>query len=272
MLFFLRSIIIAIILVVYSACTYAQVTIETNVTNAQHEPIPFASAILYHPPDSVIIKTELTDNSGNFRMTVASVKHSFLEIVAPGYVTYLRSIEDTITPSVKFKVILEPAGHVLKNLTVSAKRPLIEHKVDRTVFNVENSISSTGSDAFEMLAKAPGVRVNNGNISIVGKNTVSLMINDRLIKLDGSELEAMLRAMPSDNISKVEVITTPPARYDAEGNAGIINIVTKKSTREGLNGNVSVTWWQRLQPSQQLTGAFNSRKNRINVYGDGNIN
>lgn len=158
-------------------------------------------------------------------------------------------------------------NQTLKTVTISASRPVIEQRADRIVFNVENSVHAAGSDAYELLRRTPGVQVNNGSITIAGKGSVSIMINDKLRQISGDELEAMLRSMPSDNISKIEVITTPPAKYDAAGNSGIINIITKKDQRRGLNGNIGSTYFQRHRPGGIATAGLNYRSKNWFIYG-----
>ncbi|NAW51840.1 hypothetical protein GNY06_10860 [Elizabethkingia argentiflava] len=115
-------------------------------------------------------------------------------------------------------------GKQIEEVEIIAKKKLIERKIDRLVFNVENSISAAGGDAMQALSLMPGVRVIDEKISVVGKNNVSVMVNDRIIPLSGDDLTNFLKTISSDNIKSIEIITTPPAKYDAEGNGGLINI------------------------------------------------
>ena len=118
----------------------------------------------------------------------------------------------------------------IETVVITGKKKLIDRKVDRLIFNVENSIASQGVDATEALANTPLLKVDeNRGISIVGKSGVSVMVNDRMINLSGNELINYLRSLRSDNISKIEVITTPPSKYEAQGNSGLINIILKKN-------------------------------------------
>lgn len=105
-----------------------------------------------------------------------------------------------------------------------AKKKLVERKVDRLVFNVGESVSTQGGDALDALRVTPGVIVQNESISMVGKNGASIMVNDKLLRLSGDELANFLKTIKSEDIQKIEVITAPPAKYDAEGDSGIINI------------------------------------------------
>jgi hypothetical protein len=208
---------------------------------------------------------DVADSNGTYAIQIAEAANLLVKAIAAGYAPgYIIAVTDKPQD-----IILKPLGKELAAVTVNSSRPLIERKADRMVLNVENTISAIGSDAFELLKKAPGVRVGNSSVSIAGKNTVSIMVDDRLLQLGGEELEAMLRTIKADNISKIEVITTPPAKYDAEGNTGIINIVTAKRKREGLNGNVGLSYTQRVRGGVRTTLAFNYRKNKLNVFGNG---
>ncbi|HSC37271.1 MAG TPA: outer membrane beta-barrel family protein, partial [Chitinophagaceae bacterium] len=137
---------------------------------------------------------------------------------------------------------------VLKEVTVTANKPLVERKIDRLVFNVENSIAAKGMDLMQALALTPMLRVDDNSISIVGKSGVSVMINGRILNLGGADLANYLRSLRSDDIAKIEVITTPPARYEAQGNSGMINIVLKKNPAIGWSGNASSTYAQATYP------------------------
>lgn len=143
----------------------------------------------------------------------------------------------------------------LQAVTINGKRPLIEHKVDRTILNVENSVLLIGGNAMDALKKAPGVVItSDNNISLIGRGGVKVMINDRMIKLSGKDLSNFLSAIPTSQIAKIEVITTPPSKYDAEGASGLINIITKKSKISGVSGSIEGVYTQSVLPSQ----VFNS--------------
>lgn len=131
----------------------------------------------------------------------------------------------------------------IQTVNLNGKKKLVERKIDRMVFNVENSIASQGMDGVEALRNTPLVKVDEtSGISIVGKSNVSVMINDRIVQMSGSELLNYLKSVRSENIAKIEVITTPPAKYDARGNSGIINIVLKKNSNLGWSGNLTTAY------------------------------
>lgn len=254
----------------FSFKTAGQYTIQGRMKDQKNEAVPFANAVLLHLPDSAIVATALTDTAGYFNISAPSVEHTLLKAVASGYHTQTKLITGTAN-DITIDFVLHAADRLLSGVTVTANKPVIERKADRTVFNVESSVSSVGADALELLKRSPGVRVNNDNISVVGKSTVSIMINDRLVQLSADELAGLLRSMPAETISKIEVITAPPARYDAQGNAGIINIVTRKQQKNGLNGSLTTAYEQHTAGGVQTNGNINYRFQKFNFFGNGNF-
>ncbi|MEP6750771.1 MAG: outer membrane beta-barrel family protein, partial [Bacteroidota bacterium] len=150
------------------------------------------------------------------------------------------------------------------------KKPLLEQKIDRLVINVENSITSAGSTALEILERSPGVIVDHQNnlITMNGKNGVELMINGKMSHLPLAAVVEMLSGMSSGNIEKIELITTPPASFDAAGNAGYINIVLKENNDIGTNGSYNLTagYGKGLLTAAGIN--VNYRKDKLNLYGD----
>ena len=160
----------------------------------------------------------------------------------------------------------------LKGVTVTAKKKLFERKIDRLVFNVENNISATGLDAYELLKITPNLRVNNDVITIPGKNKLAIMINDRLVQLSNEELINYLKTISSNDIKKIEVITTPPSKYDAEGNSGLINIVLKKITTDNWKSTLRSSFGVATYTSYNNGVNFSFKKNKILLQSDINYN
>ncbi|KPE49885.1 TonB-dependent receptor [Chryseobacterium indologenes] len=150
----------------------------------------------------------------------------------------------------------------IEGVTLTARKKMIERKADRLIFNVSNSVASQGMDGAEALATTPLLKVDdNSGISIIGKSGVAVMINERMLNLSGSELVTYLKSLRSENIEKIEVITTPPAKYEAQGNSGLINIVLKKNQNLGWSGSLTTSLQQ-----QTYTGTSNSTT--INYQND----
>jgi hypothetical protein len=156
----------------------------------------------------------------------------------------------------------------IQEVEITAKKKLIERKIDRLVFNVENSIAASGGDALDALKVTPGIKVQNDQISMIGKSGMSVMIDDRLVQLSGDDLTNYLKTISSDNIKSIEVITNPPAKYDAQGNSGLINIKLKRIKHNSWNSSIRSTYTQTTYPAGSLGGGFNYDKGKIYIESD----
>lgn len=234
------------------------------------DPAAFTTVVLLDT-DSTLVKVESTDEQGAFTMS---------EIKAGKYRLMTRSLQYNNYLSDYFKlesgqskkfdpITLVNSVNELEDVEVRATRPLVDIQPDKTVFNIENSLNATGADAMELLRKAPGVVIdNNDNIILQGKNGIKVYIDGKPSYLSGEELVSMLRGMTADQIESIEIITNPSAKYDAEGNAGIINIVLKRNKNLGFNGKVSAN--ARIGEKKQYSGNFNYnyRSQKMNIYGN----
>jgi hypothetical protein len=169
-------------------------------------------------------------------------------------------------------LVLTVESKQMKEVTVMARRPFIEQRIDRTVVNVANSIIASGSTALEVLEKAPGVIIDrqNDGISLRGKEGVIVQIDGKQSFLPIADVVALLRNMPSDNIDRIELITNPSAKYDAAGNAGIIDIRLKKNNNVGTNGSVSLTSGSGRYSRNRGNLQINHRTQKINLFGNYN--
>lgn len=171
--------------------------------------------------------------------------------------------------AVKKTLISSDSVHQLKQVVVSSKKPLYEVKIDRTVVNVDASPSNVGTNVIEVLEKAPGVNVDkDGNISLKGKNAVLVMIDGRPSYLTPADLFNYLKSLPSTAIDQIELMTNPPAKYDASGNAGVINIKTKKNKTMGFNGTYNASIGQGVYNRNSNSLNLNYRKNKLNVFSN----
>lgn len=241
-----------------------QINISGIVQDSDKQPLEYSEIALYKKADSILVKRALSDVSGKFTVTAAPGEYT-LKINYPGKVFFYKNI--SVSQNINLGIIqIENKSKELREVVVSGKKKLIERKIDRLVFNVENSIASQGMDATEALNNTPMVRVDKNNgISIVGKSGVSVMVNERMINLSGSELVNYLQSLRSDNISKIEVITTPPAKYEAQGNSGIINIVLKKNPNLGWSGNLSSTYVRKSLNGYLNNAVFNYQSSRLSA-------
>lgn len=178
---------------------------------------------------------------------------------------YCQSAGDTTLP--------KPRTTVLKEATVTGRAPVVEHKKDRTIINVEASPTNTGSTVLEVLERSPGVTVDrNGGITLNGKPGVLVMIDDKPTYLSGDDLNNLLSSMNAAQVARIELIPNPPARYDAAGNAGIINIRTKKSDNAGFNGSITAAYAQGVYPKSNNSLVLNYKKGRFNCFFNYSIN
>ncbi|WP_400081112.1 TonB-dependent receptor domain-containing protein [Winogradskyella sp. R77965] len=238
------------------------------ITDIDNNGISFANVLLLRSNDSTLVKGTITDDDGSYKIENISNGNY---IVMGSYVgfqkTYSKPFVLNNTYTVETLVLKE--GNQLDEVLIKAEKPLYQQKVDRMVINVENSIVSAGGTALEVLERSPGININrqSNSISIVGKEGVVVMINDKISYMPTSGLVQMLEGMTADNIESIELITTPPANFDAEGNAGYINIVLKKRTDLGLNGSYSVALGYGKGITNNDNINFNYRKKSVNFYG-----
>lgn len=229
---------------------------------------------LLRSPDSSLIKMAITDKSGLAEFDNIGFGTYFFKATSVNYSAVyskhfdLTSQEPFITlPS----LLLIPASGELQNVTVSGRKPFIQKLTDRIVVNVENSIVNAGSSAFDVLEKSPGISIDpNDNISMRGKAGVIIMIDGKPTPMTGADLVTFLRGLPSNAIERIDLITNPSAKYDASGNAGIIDIRMKKDQRFGTNGTFTAGYGQGVYPKANAGVSLNYRNNKVNVFGNYN--
>ncbi|WP_281322202.1 TonB-dependent receptor domain-containing protein [Flavobacterium aestivum] len=246
----------------WSSVLFSQVKITGKVVNDQNKFIEYAEVLLINK-DSVVIKSELTNVNGEF--TIHIEKGSYLlKIRKLGSVLWKQKMNLDQSIDLGIIKIIEKEQKLIEVVVIGRKK-LVERKVDRLVFNVENSLAAKGGDAFDALKATPSLIVQENSISIVGKSTISVMIDDRLLQLSGEDLSNMLKSISADNISKIEVITNPPSKYSAEGNSGLINIVLKKAKKDFFNGNVKTSYTQAKYGTKDLGGGVNYQENKLTL-------
>ncbi|WP_347218862.1 TonB-dependent receptor [Chryseobacterium sp.] len=243
---------------------FAQITFTGKIIGEDNKPIEYAEVSLL-TKDSIAVKSSLSNEQGNFILEAPQGSYIFI-VKHFKQILHIGSVE--LTKTLNIGTVKADNTTNLKEVIIQKKRKIIERKVDRLIFNVENSISATGGDALDALKITPSIRVQNEQISMVGKSGMSLMVDDRMIQLSGEELMNFLRSIPSDNIKSIEVITNPPAKYDAEGNSGIVNIKLKKAKIDSWNAMVSSSYLQSTYPTGRLNASFDYKKNKINFFSN----
>ncbi len=243
-------------------------SIRGQVQDAEGAPVAFANVALYTAADSTLTKVETTDDGGIFR--ILDVPGATYDLVV-SYIgaPELRRSGLEVDGDLDLQILqLAPSGIELAEATVTARRALVEVKPDRTVFNVEGTINAVGNSGLDLLRKAPGVTVdNNDNINVLSRSGVLLYVDGRRMPLSGDDLASYLRNLNAEEIDRIDIITNPGARYEAEGNAGIIDIRLKKAEDEGANGSVSVNGSQGRYFQGSVNANGNYRNRWINVFG-----
>jgi iron complex outermembrane receptor protein len=220
--------------------------------------------------DSSRVRETVTGKTGHF---------GFADVPAGKYLVLASSVGYNKLYSSSFEVpgglvsrtlpplVLTPASTSLKEVSVVGKRPPIEQKADRTIINVDASPSNAGSTAMDVLEKAPGVTLDkDDNISLKGKQGVTIMIDGKPTYLSATQLADYLKSLPASAIDQIELMTNPSAKYDAAGNSGIINIKTKKNKLKGFNGNLNLTHTQGVYPKPSGSLNLNYRTGQFNFF------
>jgi iron complex outermembrane receptor protein len=248
----------------------------TIIDGGDQKVINAATISLFKLKDSSLVKINLADKSGNFFFENVTFGKYYLLVTSAGRqqvyspVLELNNNHSSINAG---KLQLKENVKTLNEVSVAAaiKKPFIERKIDRTIINVDASITNAGTTALEVLEKSPGVTVDkDGNVSLKGKSGVMIMMDGRPSYLSGQELANLLKNMPSTSIDQIEIMTNPSAKYDAAGNSGIINIKTKKNKVKGLNGNLTTGISQARYTRSNNSINLNYRTGKFNLFGNVN--
>jgi iron complex outermembrane receptor protein len=231
-------------------------------------PLNGATISLVRAKDSSVIKFAITKSDGSYNFS--GIKEGNYKLLAT-YVGYKSAFSPTFSFSshdvtaAELKLSKLPAN--LGNVSVTAKKPMVEIKADKMILNVEGTINATGSNALELLRKSPGVLLDKDeNISMAGKNGVQVYIDGRSTPLSGQDLAGYLKTLQSSQIEAIELITNPSAKYDAAGNAGIINIRLVRNKSLGTNGSVNAGWNIATYAKYNAGASLNYRNKNINIF------
>ncbi|MEQ1744569.1 MAG: TonB-dependent receptor [Saprospiraceae bacterium] len=256
----------------------AQVTVSGKILDEKNQPASFASVALVAVQDSHLVRGALSNEAGAFKIEYVEPGSYRLMTTLLGYETNYTDVfaVQADSKNVTADIALQPATNLLKEAVVVAKRPLFEQKADRLVMNVADSPVASGGSALEILKKMPGVLVVQERVTLAGNSNLAIWIDGKPSQY--TDMNAVLRDMPGDQIDRVELITQPGAKYDASGGS-IINIVLKRNANLGFTGTAALSLggsaydqsdantddrtYYRLNPSL----ALNYRKNKWNLFG-----
>lgn len=243
-------------------------SISGKITDAGQKPLDGAS--VYLMKDSALVKTALADAGGTFSFAQLKPGTYSINITMLGFTGYKSGL---LKPDTTLLVLMQRTGKELKEVVITSKKQFVEQKIDRTVVNVDALISNAGSTAMDVLEKSPGVLVDqSGSISLKGKSGVKIFIDDKPTYLSGADLDNYLRSLSSATIDQIELMSNPPAKYDAAGNGGVINIRLKRSKAKGFNGGVNLSYSQGYYGRTNNGLNFTYRDNKVNLFGNFSYN
>lgn len=248
----------------------AQAKLSGNLLDPDEQPVIYANVALHQAIDTSLIKVEVSDEEGYFEFKSLPVGNYFLKVSYVGFNELVREVSQTTEDQDLGSLIFTSTAVDLQTATVTASRVMVEVKPDRTVFNVDGTINSAGDNALGLLRKAPGVLVdNNDNISVLSRSGVLVYIDGKRLPLQGEDLSNYLQNIPAEQIDRFDIITNPSAKYEAEGNAGIIDIRLKKNKNEGANGTFSSNLSQGQYTRGNASASGNYRNGFVNIFANG---
>ncbi|HMO32288.1 MAG TPA: outer membrane beta-barrel family protein [Lacibacter sp.] len=245
-------------------------SVRGTATGSESQPLAGATITLFRLTDSSFHKAAITDQQGSFHLEPVPPGRYYLQVSAIGWEPLQSPAFELRQSSLVLDPLrLRPQATSLKEVVVTGKKPLFEQKPDKLVVNVDASPTNAGATALEVLEKSPGISVDkDGNISLKGKAGVQVFIDGKPTYLSGNDLVNYLRNLSGAQLEQIEIMTNPPARYDAAGNSGIINIRTRKTKQRGYQVSFTGGYTQGFYARNNQNLVFNYRKNRLNLFGN----
>lgn len=248
------------LLIGYCSCCFC-FAFSQNITgilvDEQNRPVAYANVIL-QKADSTYLTGTTTNLDGSFKLSRPR-DTKLINISYIGYQTIYKKVEQNDLGVIQ----MLPDAQLLGEVVVKGTQPIVKREIDRLVFNVKNSPMAQGNSVMELLKQTPLVKITDSTIGIIGKNDVKIMLNGKISYLDSNDLVQYLNSLQSDDILSIEVITTPPSKYDAGGNGGLINIITKRNPNEGWNGSAGLSYIQRTYTGENVNATANYRSSKL---------
>ncbi|HMQ06919.1 MAG TPA: TonB-dependent receptor [Saprospiraceae bacterium] len=244
-------------------------TVKGVILDQENKPLEYANVLLNTSEEHTFVKGGITDHDGQFVFENVATGTYYVQASMVGFGN-INSEIFTINGNefIELKSMTLTDGVLLNEVTVTTTRPFIEMNADKIVVNVANSAVAAGSNALEILEKSPGVTLDKDqNISLKGKQGVLVTIDDRNQYMSSQDLAKMLETLPADAIESIEIIHNPSARYDAEGNSGVINIRMKRNENLGYNGDIVLSGRQGRHTNYNGSGSINYRSGKVNAFG-----
>ncbi|PJJ60182.1 TonB-dependent receptor domain-containing protein [Hymenobacter chitinivorans] len=252
------------------ALAQTRTTVTGQLAGASGAPIDYATVTLHRATDSTVVKSEFSDEKGTFRFEQTPTGAYLVSASQVGFVRTWSKVFTAGAETVALPVLTLAASGAttLKEVQVVGQKPLFEREADRTIVNVEGSTLAAGNTSLDVLSRSPGVTVDgNDNIGLRGRQGVLVLIDGKRQPMTGAELADYLRALPAEQLKSIELITNPPAKYEAQGSAGIIAINLKKDQRVGTNGSLSSSYGHGRFGRFTSGLTLNHRTKKTNTFG-----
>ena len=237
------------------------VSVSGQFFNENNIPIEYLEVVIMS--ENTLIAANITDKEGKFNFNVTPGEYKLL-VYSFGNKVYEKNIQ--LLTSTNLNTITIKNSIQLDEVVVTKEKKLIERKTDRLVFNVENSLAASSGNTLDVLKSTPLLRVTNNSIELIGKDNLLVIIDGRSTNLSSEDLLNFLKSINSESISKIEVMTNPPSKYDAQGNSGIVNVILKKNKRDYFGGNLYSRYQQSTYAKWLAGGSLNYKKNKLSTY------
>ncbi len=233
-----------------------------------NEAVPFATIAVFKVKDSTLVKADVADANGGFKISNIPIGQFYISVNSVGFQKFNSNIFEIVDKDKDLPPsVLKVETRELQEVVVRSQKPMVEVLADKTVFNVQSSLSATGTTGFELLRKAPGIIIdNNENLILEGKTGVLIYIDGKPSVLTGQDLTNFLKTLQASDIEAIEIITQPSSRYDAAGTAGIINLKLKKDKRFGTNGTVALGAAYGIYGKLNSSISLNNRNKKTNLF------
>ncbi|MCW3105227.1 MAG: TonB-dependent receptor [Bacteroidetes bacterium] len=267
----LRYSICLLLALLSSYSSISQCDIKGRVVDTLQVAIPFAPVGLLNSKDSSVYKGAVTDQDGNYCFENIHKGEYLVKVTAIGYIaSYSKTIVfDSITMVDMPALALGSNSTNLKEVDITAFKATVEFKKGIIVLNVENNLIAKGNSVLDLLKQVPGVHVDaQNNITVNGMGGVRFLIDGRLQQMSGDQMAGILSGMTAETITSIELIKNPPARYDAAGTGGLINIVTKKARLKGINGSIDQSYSQGKVGRSFTALTLNFKNNKFSAFSN----
>lgn len=242
-----------------------EIPVRLKIINSKNEPVPYASFVVIKRSDSTQMQKKAADSSGTVKFSLVKNAQYIVRISSTNYQPVEKGITVTSEHSF-FSFVAESLSKTMKEVVVTSKAPLMRQEDDKTIVDPE-PIAAASTNAYEILEKTPGVFVDqDGNVYLSSMTPATIYINGREMKMSTADIVTMLKNLPPNTISKIEILRTPSAKYDASGTGGVVNIVLKKGVKLGMTGSITAGLQQGSYGNQFLSFNLNNNNGKKSSF------